>query len=125
MRKKAETQTHVIMWIGIILAVFILLLWVIKNVAPRHLDLETVNADLSDIKGHINSACISSYYRVEFNPRTFMGYLIINDSKICIDNHFDKCRLLMCSAGIEKVIMLDNITYLIIEKNDNFSIDYE
>jgi hypothetical protein len=124
-KKKGETQAHIIMWIGVILAVFISILWVVKNVTPRHMDLETVNADLSDIKGHINTACISSYYKAEFNPRTFMGFLIINDTQICIDNHFDKCRFLMCETGLNQTIRLDNITHIIIEKDENFTITFE
>ena len=120
--RKAETQTNIIMWIGIIIAVFISVLWVMKNINPRHLDLETVNSDLEDLQGHFNSACSSAYYKAKFNPKTINGKLIINDSSICIENSFNKCRLAMCNIGENIVVQLQNITYIVIEKNESYEV---
>ncbi len=123
--KKAETQTNIIMWLGVIISVFIIVLWAIKNIEPRHLDLETVNADLESVQSHINAACSSSYYKAKFNPITINGRMIINDSRICIQNSFNKCRMSMCGIGFNITVPLQNITYIIIEKNETYSISTE
>lgn len=120
--KKGETQTNVIMWLGVIMAVSIVVLWSIKNLSPRHLDLETVNSDLEGVQHHINAACSSSYYKAKFNPITINGKLFINNSQICIENSFNKCRMTLCSVEDNFTIELYNVTYIIIEKNESYNI---
>jgi hypothetical protein len=122
---RAETQTNIIMWLGVIITIFISIFWLMKNIQPKHLDLETISGDLSDIQGHINSACNSDYYLIKYNPRTIKGNLMINNSNICINNTITKCRISLCSIEDNISILLDNITYVIIEKNKTFQITGE
>jgi hypothetical protein len=120
--KKAETQTNVIMWLGILITIFISLFWLMKNIQPKHLDLETIAGDLSEIQSHVNAACISDYYLVKFNPRTINGDIVINNSNICIENTIKKCRITLCSTDINFTMPIHNNTYLVIEKNNTFNL---
>jgi hypothetical protein len=120
-KKKAETQSNVIMWLGVLITIFISLFWLTQNIEPMHLDLETVAGDLAQLQSHVNAACISDYYLVKFNPKTASGNLIINDSNICINNTIHKCRIALCKTEINFTLSLKNNTYLVIEKNNSFN----
>ena len=123
--KKGVTESSIVMWFGVITVVIISTIWMMQNVAPRQLDLETVDGDLEEVQKHFNAACISSYYKAKFNPETIHGVLYINESQVCIHNSWNKCRVLLCNSELNRTIQLENITYVVIEKNGTYDVQTE
>ena len=125
MNNKAESTTSVIMWLGILTAVLISVMWLIPKVQPYHLDLETVNYDLESMQGKINAACSSIYYKAKYNPLTEHGVLRFEGSSVCINNTISKCRLALCNTELNVNFTLDNFTYVVIERNETYDIYVE
>ena len=119
MLKKGSAQNGVIIWTSIIIAALITVNWTIGNMVPHHYNIETINADIEGIQGKINAACNSFIYKAKYNPHTEEGTLIISNNTTCVNNTISLCRINLCSTGLDANFDLSNLTYIIIEKNEN------
>ena len=120
---KGDSTTSVIMWIGTIISVLIMVMWFTRTIYPTQLELENINYDLKEIQSNLNLACNSIYYKVELNPRTEHGNFSITNSTACISTlRVNRCKLLLCNTQIGKIFDLENLTKLVIQKNDSYHV---
>ncbi len=121
---KGETPTAIVMWIGSIMAVLIMVLWIGRNTYPSHQEIMMINQDLEDLQYHMSDACSSYTIDLAFNPRTEQGYLILNGSVACMNtSHFHRCKSLICSGGYQ-AFDLGNMTELRITRPPNGTVSF-
>lgn len=120
-----ESQSNVIMWLGIVIGVLIIVLFAARSMSPRHLELEIVLNDLEKLVGHVNNACNSEYYYAKFNPHSRSGNLIFNSSGVCIESSFQRCRMTVCDHELDENISFLGVEFISIEKEGDFSITAE
>lgn len=122
MNKKAESSSVIILWMGIILAVLIVVFWTTGKINPHHYFFQKSASDLDALQGRIDQSCISHYYKAKYNPHTEDGFIIFNDNSMCINSsEYEVCRNLLCKTGLNITIDLENITEIIIIKNETLN----
>jgi len=120
---KAESFANIIMWIGSTLAVLIAVLWYADNLRPTTVAVDYLESDLQNLQSVVNDACMSVAYSYKFNPRTEIGTLVVNVTKICINTDvLSGCREVFCNMSPVSTFDLANITNINIEKNDTVTI---
>lgn len=118
---RAETETS-ILWIGAILAVFIMLAWYGKKIYPLSKEISIVSEDLSAIKSNINKACSSTYYQNKVNPKTDKGFLSVKDFSVCINTTKTfRCKDVFCNTSVDIRLDLAELTNLVIQRNSSFT----
>ncbi len=120
---RAETPTTIIMWLGSLMAVLIIIVWIGKNIYPHHLETQIINGDLEKLQYELSDACNSYLLNRTFNPRTETGEIIFNESLVCINakQNFN-CKKIICNTGVQARYDLSNLTYILIQKFPNGSI---
>ena len=120
---KAESATTVVMWIGSLLAVLIIVIWIGKNIYPKHMEVQTINDDLEKAQYELSDACNSYLLNKTFNPRTEIGRIIINRTNVCIDTDTTyQCKDLICDTHHSAIHYLHNLTFIQIQKFPNGTI---
>lgn len=120
---KADIETNAIMWAGILIAVLIISYWFYDNIYPLSQEISHVNSELGSLQYILNSACNSPYYRTTHNPELEYGSMIVNESEVCLKTTKTyKCRVLVCDTRLDTEIFLDNITNIIITKENSMSV---
>lgn len=125
--KKGSTVSNIIMWIGIVLALLIIIFGVTKRISPEHYTYEKINYDLKKINNKIEESYTAYEYFAKYNPKNEKGTLIITEDKICINNSLYYCKEIVSDLD-EQNISLENITYIIISKEEGDNepeIDFE
>ena len=123
---RADTSSTLIMWMGSFIAMIIIVIWLAGHFYPTQAKVEEIQANLDDLKIELNSACTSTYYHNAINPSIEDGSFVVNDSSICISfRNLTSCTSLICFTGVTQSFNLSSLTYLVIEKNESFTITFQ
>jgi len=110
----ASTPSEIITWLAIIIAVFLVLMWLFNVFQYQKPAFETIDSDLITLNNAIVTACDSYYFEKELNLQTEVGTLIYDDSnKLCIiSNGVERCKTPLCEVkkfeadlSLEKIIV--------------------
>lgn len=117
---KGDTAATVIMWIGSLLAVIICITWLVQNISADHITLEKIDYEMNIMQEIFSTACNMNYYRYKYNPMLREGYLILNESDLCIDS--SSCKPLYFDSENEpkakdNKIVIEEATLCSIPKN--------
>ena len=124
---KADSSTQILMWLVAAAAAIICMLWLGKSISPAHLVMDKVQADLDNLQMRFSDACNSEHYLSRYNALTEEGNLSISNTEICIRSKtVGLCAYLACATSLKQTILLDDITNLVIRKdNAAFTISTE
>ncbi|MFH1510090.1 MAG: hypothetical protein ABIF10_00235 [Candidatus Woesearchaeota archaeon] len=138
MQKRGDSATNIILFIGVMLAVFIGFYWTARlNFATPFL-IKDVEKALVELQVELDAACNSPYYESKVNPSLDYGILFLTDSEICINSNFcrrfnydsdcsilpgiTRCRPVICNTGLKQEFDLHSITYLHVKKDENLEV---
>lgn len=118
-QRRGDVTTPVILWIGVIIAVIIIISWFTLRIFPIQQDSENARADLLMIKDAITTACQSKTYTKQYNPLTSKGILEVNATTICLKTLTrSECKEIACTLNTEKTFEMSTVLYLAIIKDD-------
>jgi hypothetical protein len=121
MPRIGQSETNVIMWVGIIIIVLISIVWLINNTKPTHVFLQKASLDVEEVQARMNAACIASRYNSRYNPISPDGFILINQSQVCYNGSVSVCRTALCSFNQSYAFDLSQITYMRIIRAANGS----
>jgi hypothetical protein len=122
--KKGDMVTPVIMWLSVLLALGIIVVWFMGHLKPVQTAQETMRFDLLEIKKAVERGCSSIYFTKEYNPRTEEGFLAVNQSLLCINaSSFFDCVSLPCNVSNYIKIDLANLTFVKVAMDGNLTIN--
>jgi hypothetical protein len=116
---RAETATNIILWLGSLVAVLIIIIWLGKNITPANYEYKVISEDLEKLQYDISDACNSFLLNRTYNPKVEAGNFTVNDTFICIRTKtFSQCKQIICNISFNAVYDLSNITYITILKQN-------
>jgi hypothetical protein len=71
--RKGDSSSPTIMWIGVILAILIIVAWFLLHLRPAQQEMKGVQYDLESIRASMQKGCGSIQYIKVYNPRTEKG----------------------------------------------------
>lgn len=116
--RKSQTSSSAVIWIGLIVAVIIVVSFFLFKINPSHIDFELQNIDLEAIQSRLNLACNSYFFESNYNPVTEKGMLIIYNDKICINDTIQTCRMSLCDTDVNHNFNLSEIIEIKILKKE-------
>lgn len=123
---KGESASTMIMWIGSILAVLIIIIWVNQNLKPMQVNTFVINDDLEKMQLEISNACTSFFYNRSFNPLVQKGLMRIDGSEICINSsEILRCKRSVCDSKIHIAFNITDIKHISIIRHENGTIEIE
>jgi hypothetical protein len=129
---RGRTATNVIMWFAGIIAVLIIGVWFMQNNPYGYLvTIDRLDEDILQLSQRINGACNAFEYYAEYNPLSEKGYVDFTGQELCIrtseeianpqksDVRVRRCVSIPCSVNSTTTLDLSDLTYIVIEKNEN------
>lgn len=106
-----------IIWLGVIVAVLIVVVWYVTSVSPQSQGVQIVSNDLTNLQELLNDMCNSATYSSTYNPFLEDGNLLVSGYDICMSSkEIKKCRKLACDTQIQAYIDLRKVVELKITK---------
>ena len=102
-------MTNAIIFVVLILAALILVVWYAQSIRPTRYIIGSVTEDIDELSQHFSNACGVSVYNATYLFQTTTAQFIINESaqKYCIiSDTFASCKDIPCFAR-EAFVALD------------------
>lgn len=121
MNRRGDSMTNVIIFIVLILAALIIVVWYSQNIRPTRYIIGTVSEDIDELGQHFANACGVSVYRSSYLVQTQTGQLIVNETagKYCVvTDVFAACKSLPCEANSTIINLPNEPTLVKIARED-------
>ena len=124
---KASGATNMILWFTGIIAALIIVIWFVKNNPFGYLAaVDNLEEDIMQLNQRISNACNTLNYYSKYNPVTEQGFIDFSEEDVCIRKeksqafrYIRRCVKLACTLNTTKTFNLANITYIVIQKDEN------
>lgn len=114
---RGDAATNVILFLVLLLAAIIIVLWYGQTLRPTRLVMGTISADLEGVHQHFVNACGVTVYNATYLLSTTNGVLTLNGTEVCLETEtFSRCEPLPCTSAAARVEVAKR-TLLRFEKN--------
>lgn len=121
---RAEITSEIMVWMVVVLAVGLILVWYVGNLYLYRLPVEKSASDVKNIANLIDQGCNLDYFNASYNPQTESGNLTVTNSSVCIENlGVSSCYQPVCKFNyLNTTIDLSNVTNIYVINNGQISI---
>jgi hypothetical protein len=82
--RRGDTSTNIILFLTIIIAAMILVVWYAQTVRPTRLVIGTVLEDMQELNQHFANGCSATRYNATYAAATTTGFYTGNATHYCI-----------------------------------------
>ncbi len=121
---RGEITSEVMVWLVVVLAIGMVLVWYIGNLYLYRQPIEKSAADARNIADLVNQGCNLAYFNASYNPVTETGNLSVANSTICINNlGASSCYKTACNFNYyNTTIDLSTVTEIYVINNGQIQI---
>lgn len=122
MNKRGDSITNIIIFVVLIIAALIIVLWYAQSIRPTRYLIGAVSEDVDELSQHFSNACGVTIYRASYLAQTHSGRLIMNSTanEFCVVTEvFAACKALPCTTNSTIIDLPNEPTVLNIVRSDN------
>jgi hypothetical protein len=111
------------MWITLFSIITIIIAWAGMTIYPNHLEIQSIEFDVGEIRKIFTDACTDIIYLNTYNPRTNQGIFTINNTYFSIQGtRYTLNASIFCDVSLNQEIILDDIIYIRFNKTTSFEV---